>query len=359
MSKKVVIGVAAILVVVVTVAVVAAVMISGGGATTNSGNLTKEVKDDSSAAASINKGKDSTTQDDYKESSTKSSTPQGNRQPQGILSEAGSESTTQPAQQPDSTLPANEDEAPPFEEQPSQTPPPPSVTPEVFMQLDNSYHGGVVLKIQDQIQKVVGFDIVGENAEGNNKTLQMETLAGATVMEDVINLGETSFQRHKTSEETPLPGNKRLPSPGLYASRLGDEATTGWFDDAVKNRKLGDSIGILAFEYKGPIFIGVKLIGDHFVPSGEESTRVNTTDSVAKAKWANKGYKNPNWKPSEFHFNEGVDKNGHFRITTTVGKKTWYTEFVHLDEMQKVDAGVAVRFAERPVLSSDFEEEGP
>ena len=30
-----------------------------------------------------------------------------------------------------------------------------------------------------------------------------------------------------------------------------------------------------------------------------------------------------------------------------------------LFQMQKVDAGVAVRFAERPVQSSDFEEEGP
>ena len=30
-----------------------------------------------------------------------------------------------------------------------------------------------------------------------------------------------------------------------------------------------------------------------------------------------------------------------------------------LFQMQKVDAGVAVRFAERPVLSADFEEEGP
>merc|ERR1719204_483778 len=110
----------------------------GGGATTNSGNLTAEVKDDSSTAASISKGEDSTTQDDYKESTTKSSTPQGYRLPPGNLSQAGSESTTQPSQQPDSTLPANDDEAPPFEEQPSQTLPPPSMTPEVFMQLDNS-----------------------------------------------------------------------------------------------------------------------------------------------------------------------------------------------------------------------------
>ena len=137
MSKKAILGVAAILVV-VAVAVVAAVMISGGGATTNSGNLTKEVKDDSSTAASISKGEDSTTQDDYKESTTKSSTPHLGRLPPGNLSQAGSESTTQPAQQPDSTLPANDDEAPPFEELPSQTPPPPSMTPEVFMQLDIS-----------------------------------------------------------------------------------------------------------------------------------------------------------------------------------------------------------------------------
>ena len=180
MSKKIVLGVAAILVV-VAVAVVAAVMISGDEGHTDSGNLTKEVKDDSSTAASISKGEDSTTQDDYKESTTKSSTPHLGRLPPGNLSQAGSGSTTQASQQPDSTLPANDDEAPPFEELPSQTPPPPSMTPEVFMQLDNSCkckfcgasttheignaiimfnclyiadHGGVVLKIQDQIQKV-------------------------------------------------------------------------------------------------------------------------------------------------------------------------------------------------------------
>ena len=181
MSKKIVLGVAAILVVVaIAVVVVTAVMISRDGATTNSGNLTKEVKDDSSTAASISKGEDSTTQDDYKESTTKSSTPHLGRLPPGNLSQAESGSTTQPTQQPDSTLPAN-DEAPPFEEQPSQTTPS-SMTPEVFMQLDNNCkckycgacttyeignaiitfinclyiadHGGVVLKIQDQIQKV-------------------------------------------------------------------------------------------------------------------------------------------------------------------------------------------------------------
>ena len=36
----------------------------------------------------------------------------------------------------------------------------------------------IVCLILVLLNKVVGFDIVGENAEGNNKTLQMETLAG-------------------------------------------------------------------------------------------------------------------------------------------------------------------------------------
>ena len=39
------------------------------------------------------------------------------------------------------------------------------------------------------------------------------------------------------------------------------------------------------------------------------------------------------WKPSEFHFDEGVDKIGHFRVTTTVDTRTYYIEFVHLDEV--------------------------
>ena len=30
----------------------------------------------------------------------------------------------------------------------------------------------------------------------------------------------------------------------------------------------------------GSIFVGVKLIGDKFVPAGEESTRVNTADGT-------------------------------------------------------------------------------
>jgi len=204
------------------------------------------------------------------------------------------------------------------------------------------------------IQMVVGFALIGENAVGENKTLVLEMLQGANVSRDVITMGEKTFERHEISQE--MPDNQKLPKPGLYATRLGDNATTGGFEDGAE---LVNSMGILSFEYDGPIFIGMKLIGDQFVPSGEISTLVNTTDGTAKSLWANRGYIDPNWKPSEFHFDEGVDKIGHFRVTTIVDKKTYYIEFVHLDEMQKVDAEVAVRFAERPDQALGFGEEGP
>ena len=32
----------------------------------------------------------------------------------------------------------------------------------------------------------------------------------------------------------------------------------------------------------GPMFVGVKLVGDTYVPAGEESTRVNTTDGTVR-----------------------------------------------------------------------------
>merc|ERR1712210_224594 len=70
---------------------------------------------------------------------------------------------------------------------------------EVFMQTNNGFHGGVVIRVANEFQKVVGYDIIGKDAVGENKTLQMETLAGASVSEDVLTLGETSYERHTIS----------------------------------------------------------------------------------------------------------------------------------------------------------------
>jgi len=225
---------------------------------------------------------------------------------------------------------------------------------EVFMQTNNSFHGGVVIKTANKIQKVVGYDIIGKDAVGENKTLQMETLAGASVSEDVLTLGEASYERHTISPEKPNDSKLR---PGLYASRLGAATTSGWFDEAAdETGKLGNSMGVLAFSYQGPIFVGVKLIGDTFVPAGEESTRVNTADGTAEVKWASPGYKNPNWKPSKLDVEDEMDEQGHFTIITTNNNKEYFTEFVPLDKMSEVDAGVAVRFAHPPL---PLEKEGP
>jgi hypothetical protein len=221
------------------------------------------------------------------------------------------------------------------------------------MQTNNGFHGGVVIKVENQFKKVVGYDIIGGNAVGENKTLQMETLAGASVSEDVLTLGEISYERHTISQEKPNDSNLR---PGLYASRLGDATTTGWYDEAPETGKLGNSMGILAFSYQGPIFVGVKMIGDTFVPAGEESTRVNTADNTAEVKWAHPEYKNPNWKASKLDVEDKKEGQGHFKIITTSGGKDYFTEFIPLDEMVEVDAGVAVRFA-HPLPT--LEKEGP
>jgi len=222
---------------------------------------------------------------------------------------------------------------------------------EVFVQTNNGFHGGVVIKAGNEVQKVIGYDIVGKHAVGMNKTLRMETLAGASVSGDVLQLGEISYERHTISPDIPSGSKLR---PGLYASRLGGETTTGWYDEAAETKLGRDSMGILAFSYKGPTFVGVKLVGDTFVPAGEESTRVNTTDGAAEMKWASPGYQRPNWKQSKLDPEENM--NGHFTIITSSGNKEYFTEFVHLDEMVEVDAGVAVRFAHLP---SPLASEGP
>merc|ERR1712222_14545 len=86
--------------------------------------------------------------------------------------------------------------------QPAQ-PLPEQTAPEVFMQTNNSFHGGVVIKDNNEFQKVVGYEIIGRDAVGENKTLQMDTLAGAIVSGDELELGEPSYKRHMISQERP------------------------------------------------------------------------------------------------------------------------------------------------------------
>jgi len=307
MTKKVVFGIAAILVL-VAVAAVVAVLVSG---------KTEDV-------VTIQNGTD--------------------HKP----TEAQNDSITLPPVRSPGPADSTESSVPPQQQQQATVP------REVFMQTNNGFHGGVVIKVEDKIQKVVGYDIIGKDAVGENKTLQMETLAGASVSEDVLTLGEASYERHTISPEKPNDSKLR---PGLYASRLGAATTSGWFDEAAdETGKLGNSMGVLAFSYQGPIFVGVKLIGDTFVPAGEESTRVNTADGTAEVKWASPGYKNPNWKPSKLDVEDEMDEQGHFTIITTNNNKEYFTEFVPLDKMSEVDAGVAVRFAHPPL---PLEKEGP
>merc|ERR1712130_503925 len=237
MDKKVVFGIAAVLAV-VTVAVVVAVLVTGTEVTSKPQNETEST---SNKTLEIKEGP-----------LTGSTGPPG------------------PTDGPSTDGPNTGPEGP-GSSGPSTGPP-----QEIFMQTNNGFHGGVVIKVGNEVQKVIGYDIVGKHAVGVNKTLRMETLAGTSVSGDVLQLGEISYERHTISPD--IPNGSKL-RPGLYASRLGGDITTGWYDEAAET-KLGDSMGILSFSYKGPTFVGVKLVGDTYVPAGEESTRVNTTDGA-------------------------------------------------------------------------------
>merc|ERR1712233_250410 len=316
MDKKVVFGIAAVLAV-VTVAVVVAVLVTGTEVTSKPQNETEST---SNKTLEIKEGP-----------LTGSTGPT-----------AGPGSTAGPF-----TGPTPAGPFPTLSTGPTAGPP-----QEIFMQTNNGFHGGVVIKVGNEVQKVIGYDIVGKHAVGVNKTLRMETLAGTSVSGDVLQLGEISYERHTISPDIPSGSKLR---PGLYASRLGGDLTTGRYDEAAET-KLGDSMGILSFSYKGPTFVGVKLVGDTYVPAGEESTRVNTTDGAAEVKWASPGYQSPNWKPSKLDPEENMNGQGHFTIITSSGNREYFTEFVLLDEMVEVDAGVAVRFAHSP---SPLAIEGP
>merc|ERR1712130_449582 len=350
MDKKVVFGIAAVLAV-VTVAVVVAVLVTGTEVTSKPQNETEST---SNKTLEIKEGP-----------LTGSTGPPGpNTGPEGPGSRGPS---TGPPTEPGSTAgpftgssagpstgPTAGPSAGPFPEISTGPTAGPYDRPpqEVFMQTNNGFHGGGVIKAGNEVQKVIGYDIVGKHADGVNKTLRMETLAGASVSGDVLQLGEISYERHTISPD--IPNGSKL-RPGLYASRLGGDITTGWYDEAAET-KLGDSMGILSFSYKGPTFVGVKLVGDTYVPAGEESTRVNTTDGAAEVKWASPGYQSPNWKPSRLDREENMNGQGHFTIITSSGNREYFTELVHLDEMVEVDAGVAVRFAHLP---SPLASEGP
>merc|ERR1712130_948360 len=339
MDKKVVFGIAAVLAV-VTVAVVVAVLVTGTEVTSKPQNETEST---SNKTLEIKEGP-----------LTGSTGPPGptdgpSTGPEGPGSSGPS---TGPTAGPGSTAgpftgPTPAGPFPTLSTGPTAGPP-----QEIFMQTNNGFHGGVVIKVGNEVQKVIGYDIVGKHAVGVNKTLRMETLAGTSVSGDVLQLGEISYERHTISPDIPSGSKLR---PGLYASRLGGDLTTGWYDEAAET-KLGDSMGILSFSYKGPTFVGVKLVGDTYVPAGEDSTRVNTTDGAAEVKWASPGYQSPNWKPSKLDPEENMNGQGHFTIITSSGNREYFTEFVLLDEMVEVDAGVAVRFAHSP---SPLAIEGP
>jgi len=242
--------------------------------------------------------------------------------------------------------------------------PEPEPEPEVYMQTNNSYHGGVVMKVKGQIMKVIGFKIPEQGTGGAKSTLKMKILRGASVSEDEIKLGETTFKRHMISPKMPSHPSVnvdrgRLPRPGLYATRTvtntndRHNSQPGWYNESAELgwKKMKNSKGILAFAYQGLndcIFTGIKMVGDTFVPAGENSTIISTVDEANTAdtinglvQWAWPGFRGANWRPYKLHMNDKMDSRAKFKFSRTETKHnkktyTYLEEYIHFDEMEKL-----------------------
>merc|ERR1712130_964662 len=156
MDKKVVFGIAAVLAV-VTVAVVVAVLVTGTEVTSKPQNETEST---SNKTLEIKEGPLT-----------------GSTGPPGPTDGPSTDGPNTGPEGPGSSGPSTGPTAGPG----STTGPFAGPPQEIFMQTNNGFHGGVVIKVGNEVQKVIGYDIVGKHAVGVNKTLRMETLAGTSV----------------------------------------------------------------------------------------------------------------------------------------------------------------------------------
>ena len=117
--------------------------------------------------------------------------------------------------------------------------------------------------------------------------------------------------------------------------------------------------------------VGVKLVGDKFVPTGKESIRVDTGDLMkvrhcvgsgiltiqANVRWSGKNFKNPIWKESEYQINPNRSSKAYFKLATIHKNKTYNYQFLNINKMEETDTTLDTRNS--VVAKEDHATEGP
>jgi len=205
----------------------------------------------------------------------------------------------------------------------------------------------VLLKDENSLRKLVGFDMA------ENKLYVKKVTNSPVESGENLTLGENeTYVKHPINSDVLPNGPPGLPIPGIYITALDSDSAS------LSGEVLSGSMGILAINYEGNILVGVKLVGDKFVPTGKESLRVDTGDLMkATVRWSGKNFKNPVWKESEYQINPNRSSKTYFKLATIHKDTTYNYQFLNIMKMEELDAELDTRMP--IVVEEDPATEGP
>ena len=179
----------------------------------------------------------------------------------------------------------------------------------VFMQSDNSYRGGVILKLNGEAFKIINTNITGLKIQLKSVTYD---LSDSPDPDKLVSEAGTYQAYSLATSTTP---NTNLPKPGVYVTEYGS------YDD---------SEGLVAVTYAEDNLEGIKLTGNKHVPAGEKTFTIDTSENpaVVKMQHANIGFKNARWVTEYYvdFMNQDSFKIKHLT------RSSWDCEFYHVSK---------------------------
>ena len=180
---------------------------------------------------------------------------------------------------------------------------------EVFVQEDNSYRGGVILKLDSQVFKIIHVNVT--SLEIKIKPVKFQS--GLTNHNEQLFTETGTYNKFiLASDSSP---NSSLPMPGVYIKTYGPNS---------------DSYDIIGVTYDGLMLEGLKLTGGRHVPLGEKTIMMDLSlDPVdVKVHYANIGFKNSRWDSDDYRLHSFDHRS--FGIEYNYGSRRKDRQFLHI-----------------------------
>ena len=178
------------------------------------------------------------------------------------------------------------------------------------MQSDNSYRGGVILKLNDEAFKIIKTNITALQIKLKPVQFQQSDLTSDQIV------SETGTFKKCLLRSSAIP-NSNLPKPGVYVTEYGS------YDD---------SEGLIAVSYNGQSLEGMKLTGNRHVPAGEMTFRMDVSVNPVDVKMqhSNIGFKNARWVAD--YYVDYMDRDS-FKIKH-MSRSSWDCQFYHVSKFE-------------------------